>query len=106
MPLHLTPFVKREGSRFLKETRRKTNLPDVVDQTAKMRQLRLIFAQVHTLGDVAGIDSDGSRVAGRVLIPGIESRDEAFGEREVRGSQLRVRTLQIGGKAPLLLVQE
>jgi hypothetical protein len=59
MTLHLTAFVEGKSPRLLEETCWETDLANVMDQTAKARQLTLRRFQAHTRGDVVRIDGNG-----------------------------------------------
>ena len=54
--LHFTPLVERQRTRLLEQARRQTDLSDVVDQAAEVRERSLIAAQLHPLSDVTGVD--------------------------------------------------
>jgi hypothetical protein len=42
MFFHLTPFIERKSSRLLKEAGRQADLPDVMNEAAKMYEANLL----------------------------------------------------------------
>ena len=91
VPLHLTPLLEGERAWLLEQAGRQADLADVVDEAAEVGELLLLDIHPEALGDVAGVDRDGGRVARGVPVSGVERRDERRCEREVRALELRVR---------------
>ncbi len=58
--LHLTAFVECEGTGLLEQSGGKPDLPNVVNETAKMCHLLFLRRQSEALGNVACVDRDGS----------------------------------------------
>ena len=106
MPLHLAALFESQCAGLFENAGGKTDLPDVVNQTAEMRQILLILIKPHALRDITGVDRNGGRMTRRVAIPRIECRDQAHRERKVRRLELLVHPAEVVGQSALLLVHE
>ena len=82
--LHLAALLERERAGLFEESRRKADLPDVVDEATEVRLVAHLVGESHALGDVARVDRDSGRVAGRVPVSRVEGRDQRGGKLEVR----------------------
>ena len=65
----------------------------------------VVFRESESRRDVTRIDGDGRRVAGRVLVSGVESRNERSREGEIGALKSVVRHLQLVGRFALLAVE-
>ena len=104
--LHLPPLFRRQRSRLLDDTRSDSDLSDVVEEPAEVRELLLLLVETEPGRDVARIDRDGSRVAGRVLVSRVERRDESTGEGQIGSLESLVHRTQVLRELALLLVQD
>ncbi len=86
--LHLPAFLEGQRARLFEQARRQADLADVVHQTAEVDELLLLLRQSDALRDVSRVDRDRRRMTCRVLIAGIERRNESSGEREAGPSEL------------------
>lgn len=74
--LHATPFIKCQCTRFFEKAHREPDLPNIVHQTSQMNEPLLLLGKPHPCGDITRVDRYGSGVAGRVLVPSVESGDQ------------------------------
>ena len=72
MLLHLPTLVKRKRTSFFQETRRQSDLPNVVHEPSEMGELLFSFRKAHPHCDVPRVDRNRCRVARGVLISRIE----------------------------------
>src|SRR5688572_14484703 len=105
MLFHSSTLVQCQGARLLEQASRKTHFADVMNEPAQMYELLLLNRQPHPLRDVASVDGDRRRVAGRILISRIESRHEGCGKREIRATQALVHKAELVRGLALLPVQ-
>ncbi len=103
--LHGSTFGKGQGPGLLEKARRQADFPDVVNESAHVRELLIIVAKPQPSNDIASIDRDCGRVTGRVPIPGVKCRHERSGEGKVRAFEAYVDLSKIIGQAPLLLIE-
>ena len=107
MLFHLTSLFQRQRSRLFEKASGKTDLPNVMHEPAKMREILLVLRKPIRRGDVARVDGDGCRMSSRIAVAGIEGRDESRRKRQVRALETRVRVRQSAcGVLPLLPIEQ
>ncbi len=105
MFLHLPALFERQRPWFLEQARWETDFADVVHKPTKVGVLLRFFRKVHSLGNVARVDSHCGGVPGGVLVPRVERRDQSGGELQICSFERCVRVRQIVGQPALVLIQ-
>src|SRR5215208_3755343 len=106
MLLHEAPFVRRQWTRFLQESRRKSNLADVVHETTQVCHLRFASRETKSSCDIACIGGDGGRMAGGVSISLVKRCDECSRERYVSSFLSHDSSGQLLCRCALLVVKQ
>ena len=103
--LHLSPLLERKRAVLPEKTRRESDLPDVVYESAKECSIALVRRQAHATGDVSAVDRYRTRVTSRVRVTRLESGHECDGEGKVRLLKGLVGSSELVTKRSLALVQ-
>src|SRR5829696_2656072 len=103
--LHHPPLFERQSAGLFENPRRKSHLPDVVNEAAQMGQLLLFFVQPKACCDVPRIDGYCRGVTRRVAVPCVECGDECTCEGDVGALESAVHMSELVGSLLLFAVE-
>src|SRR4051812_4281837 len=84
MLFHLPPLFQSERPCLLEQSRRKSDLSDIVHESTEVGETLVLFVQAKAARDISRVSGDRCGMASRIPISRVQRRHKCAGERQMR----------------------